>query len=262
MTYFLHLAFDGSNYRGWQIQPNVSSVQQAIEKALTQIFKTPIAVHGCGRTDARVHASQYFLHFKTDKKVDFDLKYRLNQTLSIRIVIFDVLEMADTQHARFEANSRTYDYFMHFEKSPFLTKYSSFYELENLDIAAMQQAVQLLSQHSDFKSFCTRPDAHNHTICHITNVLLFFNANQKRLRFTITANRFLQRMVRLCMAYLLDVGTGDLSLATFEKMLSEQLELPKKPARPHGLYLSKVEYPYLNLPPVVGMCDFLKQGLS
>lgn len=262
MTYFLHLAYDGSTYRGWQFQPKVSSVQEVIEKAMTQIFKTPIYIHGCGRTDAGVHASQYFLSFKIKKTFDFDLKFRLNKTLPHPIAVFDVLEMEDKQHARFDAISRTYDYFIHFEKSPLLAKCSSYYDLKNLDIAAMQQAVQLLSQYNNFNSFCTRPHVHNHTFCEITNAQLFFNPEQNRMRFTITANRFLQKMIRLCMEFLLEVGKGNLSLITFEKMLSEQLEMPKKPAQPQGLYLSKVEYPYLKMKAAVGMCDFLKVGLS
>ena len=161
--------------------------------------------------------------------------------------------MADNQHARFDAISRTYDYFIHFEKSPFLAKYSSYYELGNLDITAMQSATKLLTQYTNFKSFCNRPDVHNHTICQITDAQLFFNAAQNRLHFTITADRFLQGMVRLCMAFLLDIGKGTLSLVTFEKMLSEQLEMPKKPARPQGLYLSRVEYPYLKMPVQSGL---------
>jgi len=262
MIYFLHLGYDGSTYRGWQFQPNVYSVQEVIEKAMMQIFKTPICIHGCGRTDAGVHASQYFLSFKIEKTFDFDLKFRLNKTLPSSIAVFDVLEMKNQQHARFDVISRTYDYFFHFEKSPFLNKYSSYYNIKNLDVAAMQQAVQLLSQYNNFKSFCNRPHIHNHTICEITNAQLFFNAEQNRMRFTITANRFLQKMIRLCMEFLLEVGKGNLTLTSFEKMLSEQLEMPKKPAQPQGLYLSKVEYPYLKMKAAVGMCDFLKVGLS
>lgn len=262
MTYFLHLAYDGSTYRGWQFQPNVASVQAAIEKALTKIFKVPMVVHGCGRTDAGVHASQYFLHFVVAEDYDFDLKFRLNKTLPDKIAVFDVIKMQDGQHARFNTIYRTYDYFIHLEKSPFLAKYSSYYKLENLDISAMQAAAKLIPLYNNFQSFCNRPDLHNHTICQVKNAELYFNADQKRLRFTITADRFLQGMVRLCMAFLLDVGKGELSLVTFKKMLAEQFAMPKKPARPQGLYLSKVEYPYLEMTNEIGMCDFLKMGLK
>lgn len=262
MTYFLHIAYDGSTYRGWQFQSKVPSVQEAIEKALTQIFKTSISIHGCGRTDAGVHASQYFLHFEIDEIPDFDLKFRLNKTLPDKIAVFDVLKMTDGQHARFDVIARTYDYFIHFKKSPFLNKYSSYYELENLDITAMKQAVNLMPLYTNFKSFCNRPDVHNHTICQVKSAQLFFNTAQNRLRFTITADRFLQGMIRLSMAFLLEVGKGKLSLESFEKMLSEQLEMPKKPARPQGLYLSKVEYPYLKMANVSEIGGFLKMGLQ
>ncbi|MBL4706436.1 MAG: tRNA pseudouridine(38-40) synthase TruA [Flavobacteriales bacterium] len=248
MRYFLHIGYDGSNYRGWQYQADTPSVQETIEKKLHAIFKTEVAVVGCGRTDAGVHASQYMLHITIETPFDFDLKFRLNKHLPNDIVVHDLFEMERKQHARFDATSRTYDYFIHLRKDPFLSKYSSFYELEGLDFKTMKKAAALISLYTDFKAVCKQPDLHKTTICKVTYAQLYVDTSQQRLRFTITANRFLRGMVRLLVAYLLKIGTGEMTIVEFEQVLGTQLmTINKQPAFPNGLYLSKVEYPYLNV---------------
>ena len=93
MRYFLHIAYSGTNYRGWQMQKGgVLSVQEVIEKNLSQVFKKPVYVVGCGRTDAQVHASQYFLHFQLEDSWDFDLLFRLNKMLPSDISVFDIIQ--------------------------------------------------------------------------------------------------------------------------------------------------------------------------
>ena len=128
MIYFLHIAYDGSQYRGWQYQPDVTSVQEVIEEKMKKIFKKNITVFGCGRTDAEVHASQYILHIELSEPLDFDLKFRLNKNLPDDISVYDVLPMQDDQHARYDAISRSYDYYIHLYKDPLLSKYSSYYD--------------------------------------------------------------------------------------------------------------------------------------
>ena len=97
MRYFLHIGYDGTNYSGWQSQADAPSVQQTIEEVLSQIFKKEIPIHGCGRTDSGVHASQYILHINLYEDFDFDLKFRMNKNLPDDISVFDVLEMKDGQ---------------------------------------------------------------------------------------------------------------------------------------------------------------------
>lgn len=263
MIYFLHISFDGSKYRGWQYQPNVPSVQAAIEEKLKRIFKKNIVVYGCGRTDACVHASQYILHIDLAERIDFDLKFRLNKNLPDDIAIYDVLEMEEGHHARYDAVSRTYDYFIHLYKDPILANYSSYYELDNLNFSAMQKAAAILPLYNDFKAICKQPHLYKHTLCKVSQAKLFVDTDQQRLRFTITANRFLRGMVRLCVSFLLKIGTGKMSVEEFEYILSNKLEVPDKdPAFPNGLYLSQVEYPYLKIAPQPSFCDYLKVGLE
>jgi tRNA pseudouridine38-40 synthase len=263
MIYFLHIGYDGSNYRGWQYQPNVSSVQETIETILKKIFKRDMTVYGCGRTDAGVHASQYMLHIELPEQVDFDLKFRLNKNLPDDISVYDVLEMEDGKHARYDATSRTYDYYIHLHKDALLSNYSSYYELDNLNFEAMKKATDLLSKYDDFKAVCKQPHLYKHTICKVTHSKLYMDEIQQRLRFTITGDRFLRGMVRLTVAFILKVGTGKLTLEEFEHIIAEKIEVPEKEsALPNGLYLSKVKYPYLDLKTQSAFSDILKVGLE
>lgn len=263
MKYFLHIGYNGGNYHGWQRQPNTITVQGTIEECLKRIFKTDITIFGCGRTDTGVHASQYLAHFSATGTIDFDLKFRLNKHLPNDIVLYDIIAVKDKQHTRYDASSRTYDYFIHLYKDPVLSNYSSYYELENLDFEAMKKAVELIPQYDNFEAVCKQPHLHNHTICHVTHTKLYVDVKQQRLRFTVTANRFLRGMIRILVGYVLKVGTGQLSLETFERILAEQHNISdKKPAFANGLYLSKIEYPYLQLTPPTSICSFLKTGLG
>ena len=263
MRYFLHIAYDGTHYCGWQRQTSALSVQEVIEETLKKIFKKEITVWGCGRTDSGVHASQYFLHINLEDNFDFDLAFRLNKNLPDDIAVYDVLPMQKGQHTRFDATSRTYDYFINFYKDPFLKKYCSEYLLQDLDFEAMQKAAALIMQFNDFKSICRQPDLYNNTICDVMHAQLFISSYKKRMRFTITANRFLRGMVRLCVAFLLKIGERKMSLEEFENMLKGEIVYPMNvTALPNGLFLSKVVYPYLDLSEVDGISSSLRIGLE
>ncbi len=263
MRYFLHVAYDGSKYSGWQRQPKARSIQEKIEDKLLKVFKEPITVFGCGRTDKGVHASQYIMHINLSKALDFDLKFRLNKNLPDEIAVYDVIEMKEDQHCRYDASSRTYDYFIHLNKDPHLANYSSFYQLENLDFESMKKAAALLAQYDDFRAICKQPDLYPNTICKVSHAELFVNEEEGRLRFTITANRFLRGMIRLSITFLLKIGKGEITLDEFEHILANKIVLPyNSPSLPNGLYLSKIEYPYLKLTPRKDICYFLKMGLE
>ncbi len=107
-----------NRYHGWQRQANVLSVQEVIEEALSRILKTPVIVMGCGRTDAQVHATQFFFHLEVEKEWNFDLLFRLNKLLPPDIAVFEIIPVEEKQHARFDAMQRTYDYFIHTSKDP------------------------------------------------------------------------------------------------------------------------------------------------
>jgi tRNA pseudouridine38-40 synthase len=225
------------------------SVQEILEKALCKLFKTPVAILGCGRTDAQVHASQFFFHMDIEKEWDFDLFFRLNKILPDDIAIFDIIPMQGRPHARFDAIQRTYDYFIHFYKDPFLSEFSSLYPQRNLDLDKMKGAVALLPLYNDYRAFCKCPDRIDHTLCYVTAASLFADANGDKLRFYISANRFLSKMIRIIVGRLLEIGRGEMSVDEFEYYLANK-ETPKIiiPAFPQGLYLSKVTYPYLDIP--------------
>ncbi|WP_316801326.1 tRNA pseudouridine synthase A [Pedobacter frigidisoli] len=250
MRYFFHIAYQGQHFSGWQKQPNVKSVQEVIEQTLFRILKTPTPVFGCGRTDAHVHASQFFFHADIAQELDFDLLYILNKALPYNISVFDIIKMEGKPHSRFDAVQRRYDYFVHTRKDPFLSNQSSFYQLDNLDFEKMNTVVKLLPQYKDYRAFCTHPDKYEHTICNVMDARLYLNAKRDRFRFHIASNRFLGKMIRITMGKILMVGKGELSIDEFESELinlkATKLSLP---AHPTGLYLSKVTYPYLNLEP-------------
>ncbi|MFC4210071.1 tRNA pseudouridine synthase A [Pedobacter lithocola] len=260
MRYFFHIAYQGQHFSGWQRQPNVKSVQEVIEQTLSKILKTPITIFGCGRTDARVHASQFFFHADIHTEIDFDLLYILNKALPPTIAVFDIIKMEGLPHARFDAVQRKYDYFVHTYKDPFLNSQSSYYHEQNLDVHKMKEVVNLLPRYKDYKAFCTHPDKYEHTICNVMEADLLVDKNGDRIRFYIASNRFLGKMIRILMGKILLVGKGELSKDEFESYLIN-LETPKLllPAHPTGLYLSKVTYPYLDLKP---RTEFLtaKQG--
>jgi tRNA pseudouridine38-40 synthase len=258
LRYFFHLGYLGTNYSGWQKHPDGPSVQQVLEKALSQIFKTELWIVGCGRTDAQVHASQYFFHLDTTRTWDFDLLFRLNKLLPNDIAVFEIMPMADDAHARFDAIERSYDYFIHTYKDPFLSSLSSFYLIKDWDIEQMKRAAALLLKYNDYHAFCKMPDRNTHTICNVSEAGIFMDQTGDKLRFRISANRFLGKMVRIITGKLIEIGTGALSIDEFESHLIDPQSLQViKPAHPQGLYLSKVKYPYLDMSPRSNFCRML-----
>ncbi len=256
------MAYNGSRYRGWQRQPKVISVQEVLEQTLTKMCKQPITCFGCGRTDAEVHASQYFCHIEVEQEWDFDPVFRLNKMLPHDIVVFEIIEAEAGAHARYDANQRTYHYFIHGDKDPFLQSLSAYYELQYLDMERMKAACQLLLEYEDFRSLCKTPDKHNHTLCDLRKVDLWVSENKERLCFRFTANRFLKGMIRLMVGRLLEVGKTKISVEDFAKIIEKKEPEPlQKSAYPQGLYLAKVEYPYLSLPTESLFVPMLNEGL-
>lgn len=264
MRYFIHLGYDGKSYKGWQRQKSTrNTIQEVIEQTLFNIFKKEVTVYGCGRTDAGVHASQYVLHINLDEAPTFDLKFRLNKNLPDTIVIFEIFSVNENQHSRYDVVARTYDYFIHWNQDPMLFRHSSFYEQFVLDFDLMRKAMELIAKTKDFKPLCKQADLYKNTLCQIKNCELFVNEEQGRLRFSITSNRFLRGMVRYCVFFLLKVASGKMTLNEFEQILNQEKNFTeKKPALPNGLYLSKVEYPFLELNDSHHLMRMLKIGLN
>ncbi|SOE23005.1 tRNA pseudouridine38-40 synthase [Spirosomataceae bacterium TFI 002] len=262
MTYFLHIAYDGSKYSGWQRQERVPSIQERMEIDLSRILGEEVTVNGCGRTDAGVHASQYFCHIDLYKAPKSDFLFVLNKNLPLEIRVFDVIPMSDKCNARFDVVSRSYDYYLHFYEDPFLDSHSSYFNLNDLDIESMKTAVSILTKYQDFRSLCRRSHLFPDTVCDVSFAKLYVSEDERRMRFSITSNRFLQGMIRIFVHFLIQIGKGKLTAEAFENMLANRDEVKvKRLANPEGLYLSRVIYPYLDLPVKPSFANMLNHGL-
>lgn len=241
MRYFVHLAYHGKNYHGWQRQPNASSVQQTIEHALQVLLRKPTEVVGCGRTDTGVHASSYFLHFETDALPDTDhFTYQLNAILPHDIAIYKVFEVLPEMHARFSATEREYQYFISTLPDPFDVDTSYLYT-RTLDIAAMNEAAALLLRYTDFECFSKLHTDVKTFLCEVR--FAQWEQHGSKLVFTIRADRFLRNMVRAIVGTLMEVGKGKLTIEGFEKVLQSQNRNEAGESVPaKGLFLTQVSY--------------------
>ncbi len=252
LRYFFHIGYNGFNYRGWQRLPQTDgrNVQGIIETQLSKIFKCDLAIVGCGRTDARVHAGQFFFHLDLEKSWDFDLIFRLNKCLPSDISIFDIIPVQETAHARFDAFERTYNYFIHTRKDPYLANVSSLYIEKDLRLHEMKKAVALLPMYKDYRIFSKTVPSDRSTICKVTQAELFVNNGGDNIRFEISSNRFLNGMIRIIVNKLMLIGRGKMGADEFENNLrSNEANVVNKSAYPQGLHLTHVKYPFLQLPP-------------
>jgi tRNA pseudouridine38-40 synthase len=244
LRYFIELAYNGTNYHGWQYQPDANSVQETLNKALSILLKTEIDIVGAGRTDTGVHAKQMYAHFDLDSEIDATvLVHKLNSFLPKDIVIYTILKVADDAHARFDAVKRTYEYHMHTFKDVFETEGSWQYQ-NHLDLDTMNAACQLLFKHTDFECFSkTNSDVRTFN-CAIFEA--HWQQNGTKIVFTISADRFLRNMVRAIVGTMINIGLGKVSLTDFEEIIESKNRSKAGFSVPaHGLYLTKIDYEYL-----------------
>lgn len=244
MRYLIQLSYLGKNYCGWQRQDNAVSVQEILEDNLSKLFGEKIEIIGCGRTDTGVHAKEYFAHFDSENNTKDDLIYRINSMLPNDIAIQRIFEVEHNFHARFDAISRTYKYFIHFEKNPFLEE-QSFCWNKNVDIEKMNHCVQQLLGEHDFSTFEKKGSDNKTSICILQEA--YWQTTKDGLEFTITANRFLRNMVRRITAALLMVGTDKLSeQAVINAVLQKQTLEVKLAVPAKGLFLWEIKYDFLD----------------
>ena len=243
LRYFLELSYKGTSYHGWQRQPNAVSVQQVLEEALSTLLGKETQILGAGRTDTGVHAKQMFAHFEADFSIEQinDLAFRLNRFLPASIAIQAIRPVVADAHARFDATSRRYAYYITSIKDPFANEHAYFFNTP-LDVNAMNAAATLLIQHKNFKCFSrSKTDVKTYD-CDVSEA--FWEQQQSALIFHISANRFLRNMVRAIVGTLLDVGTGKLSIPGFQTILESQDRTQAGSSAPaHGLFLTKIRYP-------------------
>ena len=241
--YFVELSYNGSTFFGWQRQPNQISAQEEIENAFTKLnSNVPIAVVGCGRTDAGVHAYHYVLHVDLEEVKNTDhLIFKLNRILPDSIVIHSVKAVFDEMHARFKATSRTYRYFMNSKKNPFKQGLSWTFSQE-LDFDAMNKAGELILGTKDFTSFSKVNTDVKTNICTVTKAQ-WVRVDEFNYYFEITADRFLRNMVRAAVGTLIEIGSGKSCPESILDVLEEKDRGAAAISVPaHGLFLWEVLY--------------------
>lgn len=247
MRYFLEIAFDGKIFHGWQIQPIEPTVQSEVDKALSKILRIPTYCLGCGRTDAGVHSSQFYLHFDSEEQIiDQNLFLRkFNGVTPPQIAANRLIEVNEKAHARYSALSRTYEYIITLKNNPFLIDRAYYIRIKP-DLEKMNKACDMLIGKKDFKAFSRMNDLTNH-ICDLTYAK--FEEEGDLIKFTITANRFLRNMVRAIMGTMLNIGYGKTQIDDFPEIIASGLRSKAGKSVPaSGLYLSKITYPLEIIP--------------
>lgn len=241
MRFFIELSYKGTNYHGWQEQPNANTVQAEINRALSTILNTNIEVIGAGRTDTGVHANQMFAHFDCD--IDFDIQnlmFKLNSFLPSDIAIKDIFKVKEDANCRFDALSRTYQYHIIQKKDPF--NKTAYFLQNDLDIKAMNEACKYIIGKQDFTSFSK---VNTQTFTNNCDVMFAqWEVVNTNLIFTIKADRFLRNMVRAIVGTLLDVGFGKIIAADLAKIIAAKDRSKSGVSVPaHALFLTEVKYP-------------------
>ena len=243
--YFLRCSFNGESFHGWQSQHNATSIQATLRDALTVIFREPVEVTGAGRTDAGVHAREFFAHFDHPAELTFserkELIYHLNGYLPDAIAIQAILPVRGDAHSRFSAISRTYQYFITRKKDPFQKEFSWHYP-GKLDIGLMNRGAEILKNNLDFTSFAKLPKETKTNICHVEYAK--WEEKENLLVFTITADRFLRNMVRAVVGTLIELGRGKISLQDLSQIiLSRDRRAAGFSVPASGLFLVSINYP-------------------
>jgi tRNA pseudouridine38-40 synthase len=262
--YFAELAFDGTQYHGWQIQQNAVSVQEVFNNALQILLRQPVETVGCGRTDTGVHAKQLFVHFDVEQKagdgvrgvrnqsllinnepstINHQLKASLNAILPKDIAVKNIIPVAAEAHARFDAMLRAYEYHIHFDKNPFKQNYS--WQLRDYpDLELMNQAANIIKEYRDFSCFSKSNTQVKTNFCAIKEAR--WQQKEDGIVFYIAADRFLRNMVRAIVGTLISVGKKEMEPEAVRKIIESKNRSNAGVSVPAcGLYLTQVIYPYI-----------------
>jgi tRNA pseudouridine38-40 synthase len=241
--YFIQLSYDGTNYHGWQIQPNGITVQEVLEKVLSTVSRENIALTGAGRTDTGVHARFFVAHFDAENQdLESDkIIYNINCLLPADIAVQNIYKVKADAHARFDALHRTYKYYFSKRKDPF-TRLHSEKESRMPDLLKMNEAASTLFDYEDFTSFSRLGTDVKTNNCKVYEAK--WSDEGSRLVFRIKADRFLRNMVRAVVGTLLEVGFGKLTVEEFRHIIELKdrgaagASVPAK-----GLFLVDIGYP-------------------
>ena len=242
--YFIKISYRGTNYHGWQIQPNAPTVQEILNRDLSLLLGEEIATTGCGRTDTGVHAREFYAHF--DVRTDgpgfgSGFLHRLNGKLPWDIAAREIRPVRPDAHARFDAVSRTYEYHLARRKEVF-GRDLSYYVYGKLDQGIMQEGCGILREYRDFSSFCKADAEPGTNECRVMEAR--WESVESRWIFTITADRFLRNMVRAIVGTLLDLGAGKITVGDLRQVLESRDRSKAGASAPaRGLFLCGVAYP-------------------
>lgn len=239
----LTLSYNGTNYHGWQIQPNGITVQETIENSLLKIFGKKTGVNGCSRTDAGVHAKMFCCHLDCDDNIPLETFLRgLNSVLPNDIAVIDAKTVDCDFHARFDAKGKTYVYNIlnSNKKDPFSEPFVWRIE-RKLDIEKMNEFCETIVGTHDFYGFSSSGRTVENTVRTVSEC--FVEKNDDLISLKITADGFLYNMVRIIVGTAIDVSDGRFSpncaIEVFETKLREKAGVT---APPQGLFLEKVYY--------------------
>lgn len=247
--YFLEVMFNGAHYSGWQVQPHSPTIQGTMQEKLSTILQEEVKLIGCGRTDARVHAKQFFAHFDPVQPLDANFVEWANRILPRNIWVKALYEPQERIHARFDAKSRTYEYLICTNRNPFYIDLATYF-YRDLDVGLLNDACRILYKYQDFEAFSKVNKDLKHYQCDVYNAQ-WEQVDDHLFKLTITANRFVRSMVRLLAATMIKVGNGKMSVEEFEEILaSRDRNRTPDAAPPDGLYLSEVQYDEGMLQPV------------
>lgn len=247
--YFIELSYLGTHYHGWQIQENAVTVQQVLHEALSKLFHSPELSTGCGRTDTGVHARQFYAHVNLDlderNLSPKQLMHKLNMILPFDIAIHQILPVHSEAHARFDATKRTYEYHISTKKNPFNRHLSLSLPFPDVDFDLMNEAANILFEYNDFQCFSKTGTQVNNYLCKIMKAQ-WEKWEGDNWVFVIQADRFLRNMVRAIVGTLLEVGRGQMSLEEYRRVIeSKNRSGAGWSVPPEGLFLTKIEYPFI-----------------
>jgi tRNA pseudouridine38-40 synthase len=241
MRYAIDLSYLGTNYHGWQKQPNAKSVQECIETAFFTVLRSTIDLVASGRTDAGVHAYQQLAHFDFDSVISPAQFSKVNKFLNKDIALHQFSLVHDDFHARFDAISRSYIYHIHQTKNPFVDGKSYFFR-QGLDLEKMNLEAKYLLGKQDFESFSKVKTEVNNFFCDI-NEAYFVQKTADTIEFHVSANRFLRGMVRALVGTLLEVGLGNEEPTWIKKVIEKKdRSAAGRNVGAEGLFLSKIKY--------------------
>lgn len=245
--FFLEIAYDGTAYHGWQTQPNAIAVQEKLNQALFTFLREEVETLGAGRTDTGVHAKQLYVHFDSNNTILSENPFRaiqaINALLPFDISVQRIIPVHNDAHARFDASERSYEYHTHTSKNPFLINKS--WLLRDIpDIDKMNTAAEFLLGTKDFECFSKSNTQVFTNICTIKEA--HWERNGNHYIFHITADRFLRNMVRAIVGTLLEIGVKGKPVSFIEEVLESMSRSKAGVSVPaHGLYLTRVIYPYI-----------------